>query len=172
MEINIFDNYIYYSLDFNEKNNIKDLTIIQNSKNTDICTKNFGSFSKMLKIFLDEFINLETLHLISINSNKFDDLDMYNKKIKILNISYCDMTENDMLLLGRYFCGIDKLIWCMNRFDEALFDQYIDPYFDYNYNMEYENDDGWYPGCEIWGDGQSLQFKNQEFYYNNHLFLL
>lgn len=46
----------------------------------------------------------------------------------------------------------------MNKFDEAVFDSYVIPYFDGD-KLTYENDDGWYPGCEIWGDGQLTQVK-------------
>lgn len=143
---------------------VTSLTIIQRSKNTKICDQQFGSFSKMFKSILDDMPDLEHLILKRINTMMFNQLDLYSTKLKTLTIAHSDISDTDMLLIGPCFTGINKLIWYMNRFNEALFEQFIDPYFDYDYNMEYENDDGWYPGCEIYGNGQSLQFKNESFY--------
>jgi len=163
MKIIINDNDIQY-IQNNENN---ELTIIQNSVNADICNKQYHSFSNMLSVLLEnEYQNVNTLNLIKLNCNMFDELNREKVcKIENLKIYCCDIHENDMLLVGPCFSHVKKICWYMNRFDEALFDQYIDPYFDINFNMDYENDDGWYPGCEIWGDGQSLQYKNHYFYH-------
>ena len=161
MKIIINDNNIEYI----ENNVMEELIIIQKSANADICNKQYNSFSNMLSILLDEYQNVKTLNLIKLNCNMFDGLK-HEKMCKIENLTIycCDINENDMLLLGPCFSNVKKISWYMNRFDEALFDQYIEPYFEINFNMDYENDDGWYPGCEIWGDGQSLQYKNDDFY--------
>ena len=158
MKIIINDNSIQYT----ENNDMENLTILQNSVNTDICNKQYHSFSNMLSILLDEYQNITTLNLIKLNCNMFDEIKQYNEtmcKIENLTIYYCDIKENDMLLLGPCFSNVKKISWYMNRFDEALFDQYIDPYFDMNFNMDYENDDGWYPGCKIWGMDNPFNIK-------------
>jgi hypothetical protein len=164
MKIIINDNNIEYI----ENNVMEELIIIQNSANADICNKQYNSFSNILSILLDDYQNIKILKLIKINCNMFNELEQYNQnmcKLENLTINYCDISENDMLLLGPCFSNVKKLYWHTNRFDESLYEQYIEPYFDMNFNMDYENDDGWYPGCEIWGDGQSLQYKNNDFYF-------
>lgn len=54
----------------------------------------------------------------------------------------------------------------MNRFDEAIFDNYVLPYFDGD-KLKFENDDMWCPGCEIWGDGQMTQMKGETTHYRH-----
>jgi len=72
------------------------------------------------------------------------------------------LQDSDIMALGPCFTNVSHLIWYMNMFNEAAYDAYIEPYFSH---IEFENDDGWYPGCEIWGDGQMTQDKNSHNYY-------
>jgi len=162
MELIIYDDRIIIN---DSKIYENTLIITHESISPYICNQQFGSFSNMLKIFLEDNSRIQNLVLNSINSTMFDKLELYSNKLINLTLSYCNISEIDMLLIGPCFTGIKKLTWYMNHFDEGLFEQFIMPYFDYNYNMEYENDDGWYPNCEIYGDGQSLQFKNDSYYF-------
>ena len=49
-----------------------------------------------------------------------------------------------------------------NRFSPVAYENSVAPYFE---TIDFENDDGWWPGCEIWGDGQITQDKNSDCHY-------
>ena len=49
-----------------------------------------------------------------------------------------------------------------NRFNLVVYENFVDPYFE---TICFLNEDGWWPGCEVLGDGQKIQDKNSSFYY-------
>jgi hypothetical protein len=78
--------------------------------------------------------------------------------VQVLEIRHMHVSREDMKSIGPCFPNATHLIWHMNQFDEVVFDNYVMPYFDGD-NLTFENDDGWWPGCELWGDGQLTQDK-------------
>lgn len=79
----------------------------------------------------------------------------FEARVKTLVLRYLNLGREDMSLVGPAFAGASLTFW-MNRFDEVDYENFIEPYFE----VRFENDDGWWPGCEVLGDGQRTQEKN------------
>lgn len=128
----------------------------------------FSSFSDFLSILLKGCPNANHLELISLRyCDMFSDLEEYPplescNKISSLYIRYCDVSDEDIKRLGPCFPNATHLTWYLNSFNEVAYEMNVDPYFQ---TVHFENDDGWWPGCELWGDGQLTQDKNSRKYY-------
>jgi len=182
LTINISENECMFNgedllvaIDGGKLNCVTTLTIEQ-SKSGDLSKEisdyffyGFQAFDGFLSSMLEACTNLEKLALKDIRINAcldfFSALPVHpphsGTGIKTLELSYCAISDNDMHYMGPCFPSVEHLIWNMNTFNEVYYESHIEPYFD---KITYENDYGWYPECEIMGDGQRRQAKNSQFY--------
>ena len=130
-----------------------------------------GGFSSLIKELLSLCPSLRKLTLSRLQGcgSLFANLPQHPSgtemnSVECLEIKYCHVSDDDMRAIGPCFTSARHLIWYMNRFDEVAFDSYVMPYFDGD-NLTFENDDGWWPGCELWGDGQMTQQKGINTHY-------
>jgi hypothetical protein len=134
---------------------------------TTYCDIMCGGISNFLLLILQCCPRLHTLTINGIHRSHmehiFSALPRYPAEyemnsVVVLELRHMHFSREDMEAIGPCFPNAKQLIWYMNRFDEVIFDNYVMPYFDGD-NLSYENDDGWWPGCELGGDGQLTQSK-------------
>ena len=157
-----------YMTDGSKLGLLKSLSICQTGDISRYYADHFGDFQYFLLQILTACTSLQSL---SIQRLHLDSIFTYltphptpnlSLPITYLELKYLDISGDDMQAIGPCFSNVHTLKWYMNRFDEVAYENYIEPYFE---DIIYENDDGWYPGCELWGDGQRTQEKNSDKYY-------
>lgn len=131
------------------------------------CERTAGGVSNLLLLILQSCSRLHTLTIDGVHTTNseplFSALPRYPVEsemnyVVVLELRHMFVSREDMEVIGPCFPNAKHLIWYMNRFDEVVFDNYVMTYFDGD-NLTFENDDGWWPGCELHGDGQCIQSK-------------
>jgi hypothetical protein len=141
------------------------LKVTVTQSDCDVIDPLYSDFSLFLDMLVQHCPSLEWLCLNRITCqdlfSSFTPHPTESRTLRFLELRFMHVSDEDMPLIGPCFTSVTHLIWYLNRFDEALYEAYVEPYFE----IEFENDDGWYPGCEVWGDGQRTQEKNCNVHY-------